>query len=143
MNRVTRTVVAAALLSIFNFAQAADKQPDATFNLSGGSVAAGVGYVWGHGTLHYKGADYPFSIDGLSVLDVGAQGIDAAGEVYNLSSIDDFAGSYSGLAAGAALVYGASSGVMENHSGVVVHVHSNTDGVDLKLSGNTMEVKLH
>ena len=143
MNRITRIAVALlVLLSTFSTGRAADQQPDATFKLTGGSVAAGVGYTWGHGTLHYNGTDYPFSISGLTLLDVGGERIDATGEVYNLSKPEDFAGNYSGVAAGAALIYGASSGVMENHSGVVVHVHTDATGADLKLSGDTMEVKL-
>ena len=143
MNPVSKGVVAlGVLLSTFSFAQAAENQPDATFNLSAGSVAVGVGYEWGRGTLHYDGADYPFTISGLTVLDVGGGKIDATGEVYNLRKVEDFAGSYSGVDAGAALVYGGSAGVMENHGGVVIRVHSKATGADLKLSGNTMEVKL-
>lgn len=143
MNRLT-TMAAAAAFAVFtiNLAHAADKIPDATFDLSGGSIAAGVGYTWGKGTLHYNGSDYSFSVNGLSVLDVGAQQISATGEVFQLASVDDFAGSYSGVAAGAALVYGGSTGIMENHKGVVIRIHSNTTGADLNLSGNTIDLKL-
>ena len=143
MNLVSKSAVAlAVLLSTFTLAQAADKSPDATFSLSGGAVAVGVGYEWGRGTLHYNGTDYPFTIKGLTLLDVGGEKIDATGEVYNLSKAEDFAGNYSGVDAGAAFVYGGTAGVMENHSGVVIHVRSNTTGAELKLSGNTMKVKL-
>jgi len=123
-------------------AGAEDKTPDATFSLSAKTAAAVVGYEWGSGTLQYKGADYPFAIKALNFLDVGGANIEATGEVYNLSKVEDFAGSYSGVGAGATLVDGASSGVMQNHSGVVIHVHSNTKGAELKASVGTMEVKL-
>ena len=45
---------------------------------SGGSVAVGIGYTWGHGTL-YNSKDqkqYPFKLSGVSVADVGAAGQD-------------------------------------------------------------------
>ena len=62
--------------------------------LSGGSVAIGIGYSWGHGTL-YNSKDqkeYKFKISGVSVADVGAAGISAEGEVYNLTSPADLGG---------------------------------------------------
>jgi hypothetical protein len=143
LNRVTASKIAlAVLLSCFSLSRAADKTPDATFDLSATSIAAGVGYEWGEGTLHYQGGDYPFSVSGLTVLALGGARIAATGEVYHLSKPEDFAGNYSGVAAGAALVEGGSTGVMQNHSGVVIHVREQTSGVDLKVSGNTMEVKL-
>ena len=143
MNRVTASKIAlAALLSCFSLSHAADKTPDATFDLSAKSIDVVVGYQWGEGTLHYQGSDYPFSVSGLNVLAVGGTKIAATGEVYHLSKPEDFAGNYSGVAAGAALVEGGSTGVMQNHTGVVIRVHEQSSGAELKLSGNTMEVKL-
>jgi hypothetical protein len=46
--------------------------PSATVSLSGGAVAVGVGYVWGHGTLDFTGKHYAFKLKGISVVDVGA-----------------------------------------------------------------------
>jgi hypothetical protein len=143
MNRNLKLVVAvAAFLSCVNLAPAAEKIPDATVDLTGGTVAAGVGYTWGRGTLHYKGRDYPFSADGLTLINVGAERVEATAEVYNLTKVEDFTGSYSGVAAGAALVYGASSGVMQNSNGVVIRLHAQSTGADLQLAGNTVDVKL-
>src|SRR3984957_19598351 len=62
--------------------------PSAYVWLSGGVVAVGIGYSWGHGTL-YNSKDqkeYKFKISGVSVADVGGAGITAEGEVYNLTS---------------------------------------------------------
>src|SRR5712664_4712873 len=55
---------------------------------SGGSVAVGIGYTWGHGTL-YNSKDqkeYKFKLSGVSIADVGGAGITAEGEVYNLTT---------------------------------------------------------
>ncbi len=143
MNRAIKTTLAAAVfLSSLSLAQAADKTPDATIDLTGGAAAVGVGYEWGSGTLHYNGTDYAFSIKGVSLFDLGGKKIDATGDVYNLSKVEDFAGNYNGVSAGAALVYGGSSGVMENHSGVVIRLRAKTTGAELKLAGDAFEVKL-
>src|SRR5262245_58177956 len=44
------------------------EQPDATVDLTGGSFALGVGYVWGNGSLKYQGAERAFKFSGVSVV---------------------------------------------------------------------------
>ena len=39
--------------------------------LSGGAVAAGIGFEWGHGDIVYQGQKHRFSLSGLSIVDVG------------------------------------------------------------------------
>jgi hypothetical protein len=70
--------------------------------LSGGSVAIGIGYTWGHGTLYYSKdqKQYKYKLSGVSVADVGGACITAEGEVYNLTSPADLSGSYSAVTAG-------------------------------------------
>jgi hypothetical protein len=52
--RMIDVFVATAVLAVaLSEAQAEDK-PDAMLKLSGGSVAAGIGYTWGGGTLRYR-----------------------------------------------------------------------------------------
>ena len=63
------TVVAVGFTLATAFAK--DTTPSATIKLSGGSVAAGVGVDWGRGTLTYQGKEYPISVKGVSVGDVG------------------------------------------------------------------------
>jgi hypothetical protein len=62
--------------------------PSAYVWLSGGSVAIGIGYTWGHGTLYYSKdqKEYKFKLSGISVVDVGGAAITAEGEVYNLAT---------------------------------------------------------
>ena len=69
-------------------------QSDGTLDFSGGSIAAGIGFVWGHGELNYGGQSHSFKISGLSIVDVGAANISASGQVYNLKSLADFNGNY-------------------------------------------------
>src|SRR5271165_1722606 len=74
--------------------------------LSGGSVAVGIGYTWGHGTLYYSEnqKQYNFKLSGISIVDVGATGINAEGEVYNLTNPSDLSGHYSALTAGMTVI---------------------------------------
>src|SRR5579859_8051769 len=88
--------------------------------LSGGSVAVGIGYTWGHGTL-YNSKDqkqYKFKLSGVSIADVGGAGITAEGEVYNLKSPSDLSGKYSAVTAGVTVIEGGSLAYLKNDKGV-------------------------
>jgi hypothetical protein len=132
----------AALGVVLSMAHAADK-PDATLKLSGGSVAAGVGYSWGSGTLTYKGKTYQIEVSGLSAGDVGASKIEATGEVYHLSKLADFDGNYTAATAGATVGGGASATAMKNQNGVTVNLVSTSQGLKFTLgaSGVSMKIK--
>jgi hypothetical protein len=123
-------------------APATDVAADATLKLQGGSVAAGIGYVWGHGTVTYKGVDHKFHISGVSVVDVGAAKISATGEVSHLDKLADLAGVYTAWSAGATFGGGGSAVYMKNEHGVVIKLISTTEGLRFNLSGNGVKVKL-
>jgi hypothetical protein len=144
MKRNLLAAVTAVFLSCTSAAifAAGDRTPDATVDLSGGSVAVGVGVDWAKGTLHFNGQDVPVKVKGLSLVRVGASKISANGEVYNLKELSEFAGNYSAVAAGAALAGGGSVSAMRNDHGVVMHLHSMTVGVDLDLGVKGLEVSL-
>src|SRR5208282_4225966 len=84
--------------------------PSAYVWLSGGVVAIGIGYSWGHGTLYYSKdqKEYKFKISGVSVADVGGAGINAEGEVYNLTNPADLSGNFSAVTAGVTIIAGVS-----------------------------------
>src|SRR5947209_2662999 len=71
MKGITGFVTVVALGFTLATALAKDTTPSATIKLSGGSVAAGVGVDWGRGTLTYQGKEYPISVKGVSLGDVG------------------------------------------------------------------------
>lgn len=143
-------IVAAAALTALAlpaaaFAQAqpaVQSQPVGRIEFTGGSVAAGIGYSWGSGTLTYKGKTYKIKVDGFNVGDVGVVSVDAAGDVYNLTKISDFDGNYAAAGIGATLAGGGSVMTMQNPHGVVIHVWSTTTGLRLHLgpSGINMRV---
>ena len=142
MKRNMLAAVAAVFLSCASLQAAADRTPDATIDLSGGSVAVGVGVDWAKGTLHFKGQDVPVRVKGISFARLGASSMSAKGEVYNLKEISEFAGNYTAVAAGAALAGGGGISAMENAHGVVMHLRSSTVGADLDLGVKGLEVSL-
>jgi hypothetical protein len=118
--------------------------PSAYVWLSGGSVAIGIGYVWGHGTLYFSKdqKQYKFKLSGVSVVDVGGAGITAEGEVYNLASPADLSGNYSAVTAGLTVIEGGSVAYLKNDNGVVIKLHSQTGGLRFNLSANGMHITL-
>jgi len=131
------------LVVITGFTQAAKEgKPDATLRLSGKSVAAGIGFSWGKGTLTYKGKDYPVSVKGLSLGKVGISGVTASGEVHNLKKLQDFDGNYTAAGAGITLAGGGTAIAMKNQNGVRVVLHATTRGVDLTIGGAGVDMAI-
>jgi hypothetical protein len=136
-------VVAAALSLPLSPALAKASRPDATLQLNQGSVAAGIGFSWGGGTLTYRGKRYPVSVDGLTVGSVGISRATAAGSVYNLKKLEDFNGTYTAVGAGATVAGGGSVATMRNQNGVRVTLRSTSRGIKFTLgaSGVSMNIK--
>ena len=118
--------------------------PSAYVWLSGGTVAIGIGYTWGHGTL-YNSKDqkqYKFKLSGVSVADVGGAGITAEGEVYNLTTPADLSGNFTAVTAGLTIIEGGSVAYLKNEKGVVIKLHSQTGGLRFNLSAEGMRITL-
>ena len=120
-----------------------EAKADATVTLKGGSVAAGIGYTWGHGELAYGDSSRPFSIKGVSIVDVGVTDFTAKGNVYNLKSLADFSGNYVAAGAGITLAGGGSAVYLKNEHGVVIKLISTDVGLKFKLSADGVHVALN
>ena len=144
MNNIKKIgLLLVVLVVITGFTEAAKEgKPDATLRLSGKSVAAGIGFSWGKGTLHYKGKDYPVSVKGLALGKVGISGVTASGEVHNLKNLQDFDGNYTAAGAGMTLAGGGSAVAMKNQNGVRVVLHATTRGVDLTIGGAGVDMAI-
>jgi hypothetical protein len=141
MRTISMLTTIAALGFLLSVARAEDK-PDATLKLSGGSVAAGVGYTWGGGTLTYKGKTYQVELSGLSIADVGASKIEASGSVYHLNKLADFDGNYTAATAGVTIAGGGSATAMQNQNGVVINIVSTTQGLKFALAASGVSLKI-
>jgi hypothetical protein len=106
------------------------------------SVAVGIGWQWGSGTLTYRGKHYPFKIEGLSVNAVGASKSDAWGDVYDLKQLNDFEGTYTAIEAGGALGGGKGITSMKNGNGVRITLHWTSQGLEVKAAPEGIKITL-
>ena len=117
-------------------------KPSGRVAISSRSIAAGVGVTWGDGKLSFKGKDYPFSIDGLTVVDFGISRANATGDVYNLTDVAKFAGTYVAAEAGFTLAGGMGGMVLRNQDGVVMHIRSTSRGARLQLGTSGLVIRM-
>jgi hypothetical protein len=141
MRRAWIWIAMAALVCVGGVATA-DEKPSGTVTMESKSVALGVGVTWGDGKLNYAGKTYPFTVKGLSVVDLGVSKVSARGKVYHLQKVDDFSGTYAAAQAGAAVGGGMSVVALKNQNGVVMELSSTQTGVKLTLAGEGIEIKL-
>jgi|SRR5450432_106421 len=135
-------LVALSCLAVFPVTMAADPLPSGTVKMSSKAVAIGVGVSWGDGTLTFGGKPYAFSVDGLSVLDLGVSDITTSGEVFNLKNVADFSGNYVAGEAGIAVAGGPTDTIMKNENGVVIRLHGTQKGARLTLAAQGVKLKL-
>jgi hypothetical protein len=97
----------------------------------------------GTGVLIFRGAQYPFQVAGAGVGGIGLSTIDAKGEVYNLSNLSQFPGTYGQARYGFAI--GTSSGGdlwLQNEAGVIMHLKAKREGLMLSLGGDAVVISL-
>jgi hypothetical protein len=116
--------------------------PSGKVSIQSRSIAAGIGVTWGDGHLTFKGKDYPFSVDGLTLVDWGISKASANGEVYNLTDVSKFAGTYVAAEAGLTLAGGMGGMVLRNSEGVILRLHSVSRGARLQLGTSGLVVKM-
>ena len=131
-------------MTVVTAAVAAEKAatPSGKVTIQSTAIAAGVGVTWGDGKLSFKGKDYPFSIDGLTLVDWGFSKVNATGDVYNLDDLAKFGGTYVAAEAGLTLAGGMGGMVLRNQNGVVLHVRSTSQGARLQLGTSGLTIKL-
>jgi hypothetical protein len=110
------------------------------------SVGIGIGGSSGEGMLSYQGKDYPFTISGFNLADIGVSSFQGAGKVYDLKGLNDFSGNYAAAQAAFAVRGGQSELSMRNTKGVTIVVVANEgkeSGTRLSLgpSGVTLKLK--
>ena len=142
MSYKLRALAVASVLVLMATARGFAVEPDATVRISAKTIAAGVGFSWGSGTLTYQGKEYPFSITGLSAGDIGVTSVELSGSVLNLKSLDDFNGNYTSFNAGVTLAGGGGGATMRNQNGVVVNVVATTQGLNFDFGVDGVKVEL-
>jgi len=141
---ISRLALFFLVMTVATAAVAAEKAatPSGKVTIQSTAIAAGVGVTWGDGTLSFKGKNYPFSIDGLTLVDWGISKVNATGDVYNLDDVAKFGGTYVAAEAGLTLAGGMGGMVLRNQNGVVLHVRSTSQGARLQLGASGLTIKL-
>jgi hypothetical protein len=142
-----RTISGLALsvlfLAIATFAVAEEGPvPSGKIAIQTKSLAFGIGVSWGEGTLSFAGREFRFSVNGLTMLDFGIATASAVGDVYNMTEVGLFEGTYFAGEAGFALGGGMGGTVLRNQNGVIIHLRSITQGVRFQLGGGGLTIKL-
>ena len=141
---VLLTVLGLGLATLFSATSTAPAQGDTSgkVTLESKSIAIGVGVSWGDGVLEYRGQKYPFTVKGLSVMDLGVSKVTARGVVQNLNKLEDFGGNYVLAGAGASVGGGEGVAALKNQNGVEMALTATGQGIRLSLSQGGVDVKL-
>jgi len=116
--------------------------PAATVKLKSRSIALGAGVSWGDGTIAFQGKEYPITLSGLSLLDLGVSNVSATGKVYSLNKLSDLSGNYIASQATFAVAGGSGELTMINDKGVVMTLTSEQSGTQLTAGPAGMSIKL-
>lgn len=145
--RIAFAVVAATMLTTLP-ALAQRRDPgvsgpvSGTISLKAQGAAVGVGYTWGDGTLRYGGRTYHFTVNGVTVADVGYSRVSGRGRVYNLKRLQDFSGTYAAATGEATLGNGIGGQMLRNANGVQIRVDQVTRGARLQDSADGITLTL-
>ena len=145
--RSTRILLSLAmvmlLLAVAAPGQALPPQnPSGTVSIDLTSVAVGIGASWGSGVLRYQGQTYRFSVNGLTVGDVGASSISAVGNVYYLNNPSDLAGNYAAVGAGVTVGGGGGGVSMQNQKGVRIELYTVQQGLQLTVGPQGFNIEM-
>ena len=88
--------------------------PDATIDFEATQMRLILGGAKGKGVLHFQGKDYPFTMEAVSVGGVGYSEVAGTGTVHYLKKVEDFAGRYNAVGAGAVVGGGKGASTFEN-----------------------------
>lgn len=116
--------------------------PSGKISIESNSIALAVGVNWGEGLLVFKRKGHLFSVEGLTLVDIGIAKARVVGEVYNLTDLSQFEGTYLASEAGFALVGGMGGISMRNRNDVVLHLRAVSEEALLQLGRGGMTVKL-
>jgi hypothetical protein len=104
-------------------------------------IASGSG---GSGTLYYQGGVYPFTVGGVGVGGIGASTIQGRGDVYNLTNVAQFSGTYAEGRYGFAFGQTSAGDLwMKNENGVVIHLKADRTGLMLSLGGSAIAISMN
>jgi hypothetical protein len=135
-------VVALVLALALTAGTALAQTPSGTISIMLNSASAVMGASWGQAVLTFQGKTHLFRVRGLKVLSVGIRTLELNGDVYNLKTLTDLAGTYQKAdPAGITFIVGEKGLVIRNSRGVTINIKGLQKGlnVDLVQEGLTIQ----
>jgi len=143
--RLLRTMLGAtaALLVLGGTPVAAENErPSGTISIDETQFGFLLGGSTGGGTLRFHDKHYGFKIGGISVGDIGVSHVRGRGEVYGLTNVADFAGTYSKLDASATLGKGKGVLRLKNEHGVTLEISTTSGGLQLSAGAGGVQITM-
>lgn len=147
MTMQTKTTLIAASMGLFLLPSCSSIKPppgpaSATLKIEGfrggyHAVAAG-----GDGVLSYQGRQVPFTITSAGAGGSGGMSISATGQVYNMTSLADFPGTYSSTRKGITIGKGKFTALLKSDRGVQIYLDGETTGVGTSGGVSAVDIKL-
>ena len=116
--------------------------PSATLSINETQFGFLLGGNVGGGSLQFGDKFYPFKVGGISVGDIGASHVRGFGRVFNLTRIEDFAGTYARVAASATFVSGSGTLRLRNKHGVIIELDTTSKGLQLSAGAGGVKITL-
>jgi hypothetical protein len=132
MNRLRGSRVASTVLAVSIGLATPSHAVTGTVRVTVAKAGFIVGAGGGKGVLTFRHRNYPFMVQGLSLgLTAGASINRLVGRAEHISELGDFAGSYSVVGAGGALVGGVGGVQLRNDKGVTITLQGPKGGVEV------------
>jgi hypothetical protein len=120
----------------------AEPQPSATVEIQQTQIAFIGNANLGGGKLFFNGQTYNFTIGGLGIGGFGFTTIQATGNVYNLTSVTQFAGAYAQGSFGVTVGSSDGGGLwLRNEAGVVMQLKAEREGIALSLGADAIYIQ--
>ncbi len=132
------------LAGLIPVAFAADEaKPSATVVIDETQVMLIVGGSSGKGTLvsHFSSETRSFTVGGVKLGGIGIHKMHLSGDVYDLSNMQDFEGTYFSAQAGITVGKGVGGLWLKNDKGVSMHLTAGAEGLALSLGVEGLSVK--
>jgi len=116
-------------------------EPSGTVKIDQTQFGFIIGGSVGGGELTVDGVTHAFKIGGISLgANFGASQLAASGEVYNLKTLEDFAGNY--VSTGGQIALGGGEGGMQlqNSKGVIMRLQATAKGVQVNVGAGGVNV---
>lgn len=134
-------IVLLILLSICPSSEVLAAEPSATVEIQQTQIAfIGSGNLGG-GTLFFHGKTYKFTIGGLGIGGFGITTMTATGNVYHLTDVSQFPGTYGQTRVGVTVGSSDNGGLwLQNESGIVMQLKAKREGVALSLGADAIYI---